>query len=251
MGWLIRQGFLLAMLLCASRAGAAPHAPVDAGASDAGAPKDAGTDPVEGPGHFQPVLAFRGGAEWGTLWAPNLVQGEYVRPDGSAHVSFYEPGPASRELVGGRMEVGAAMRLPHEQGLFGHVSMALGGSAIETQSVTVAGVSLQYPSQQMFFAFAGGAEFQFEERVFGVGFDVGYAATWDPGRVTVSGFELVKYGSSGPYGRLSTTARLPWKSLVGVVLYAALDGYLIMNNWTLGAHGRMSIGACFELDGSR
>jgi hypothetical protein len=236
MGWLTRQGFgLLLALLDASSAEAAPKE----------------TEPLARASDLQPVLAVRGGAEWGVLWAPIAVAGHYLSPDGSAHVSFYEPG-TQRELIAGRLEVGAAGRLPRRMGLFGRVGMVLGSSPVETQSRTVAGVRLEYPSQQMFFAFTGGAEVQLIERMLGLGFDFGWAGSWDPTRPTNAGeLELIRHSSSGPYVRLSAMGRLPSKGLFGVGIFVAIDSYLTRDPSSLGANSRASVGAFFELDASR
>jgi len=216
------------------------------------APPDTGTKPEPKARALGPALAFRGGAEWGMLWAPLVVEGDYVRSDGSASVNFYETSP-ERQLIAGRLEIGAASRLPRQNGLFGRVGMVFGSSPVETQSLVVAGVPIEYPSQQMFFAFTGGAEVQVLRRMLGLGFDFGWAASWDPTRPTFSDepeLVLVRHSSSGPYWRIAATARLPSKGLVGVGLFVAVDTYLTWDN-SLGANSRASLGAFFELDGSR
>jgi hypothetical protein len=214
------------------------------------APTDARTKPESPPRTRKPALAFRGGAEWGTIHAPLAVAGDYVRPDGSASVNFYDWSPA-RQLIAGRLEIGPTIQLPRGNGLFGRVGMAFGSSPVETQSLVVAGVPLEYPSHQMFFAFTGGAEVQLLRRMLGLGFDFGWAASWDPTRPSFTNeLELVRHSSSGPYWRLAATARLPSKGLFGVGLFVAVDTYLTWDN-SLGANSRASLGAFIELDGSR
>lgn|GEM_PF-2738682 len=245
MGWLGRQGVVLFCALTIS--GVARATPTDTGA----APSDSGPVPQARPRRFQPALAFRGGAEWGRLWVPLAVEGGYVRPDGSASVSFYDMSP-ERQLIAGRLEIGAASQLPRQNGLFGRVGMVFGSSPVEAQSLVVAGVPLEYLSQQMFFAFTGGAEVQLLRRMLGLGFDFGWAASWDPTQPTFSSeLGLVRHSSSGPYWRLSVMARLPSKGMFGAGIFASVDTYLTRDPSSLGANSRASLGAFLELDGSR
>jgi hypothetical protein len=191
------------------------------------------------------------GAEWGILSAPVDTRGHYLRPDGSANVSFYEAG-ADRELIAGRLEFGAATRMAHGFGLLGRSSVVLGSSPAEARSVVVAGLPLDYTSQPMFFALSGGVELQFARRVLGVGIDLGWAGTWDAGGpVTPAELELARAGTSGPYFRFSALARLPWSKPYGLGLYAAFDGYLTGPWGGIVANDRTSVGAFFEWDGSR
>lgn len=239
MGWLSRQGFgLVCVLSCAGVARATPN--------------DEGTAETPKGRYTEPRLAMRGGAEWGVLSAPIPLDGEYRRPDGTANATFYEPG-TSRELIAGRLEAGAATQLSHGLGLVARGGVVFGSSPLETRSTTVAGVQMEYGSQQMFFALAGGMEFQFLERALGVGLDLGWAGTWDPGRPTTPvGLELTRYFTSGPYVRFSAMARLPWRTPIGLGLYAAFDTYLTYGGGVdFRAQTRTSVGAFFELDGSR
>jgi hypothetical protein len=210
-----------------------------------------GKDAAE-PEKARPGFAARAGAEWGILSAPIDTYGRYLRPDGSANVSFYETG-TDRDLIAGRLEVGAAIPIVDGGGLFPRGGLVLGSSPSQARSVVVAGVPLAYVSQPMFFALAAGLEIQFARRVLGVGVDLGWASSWDGGGpVTPAELQLTRHGRSGPYFRFAATARLPWSRPYGLGLYAAAEVYLISDApWSPKAHSRTAVGAFFEWDTSR